>query len=196
MSGRGEDLVQVWLPEAGVWAAVPANHQAAHIQHHSGSAPSSSDQRKRETGRSSRKRALDSTLEAQQRAKSHRAEQPGLEQVSAAGGSSSAAAAGTSAAAAAATAHPTYTGFGLQHDKNDSEVEEYEAPPTCPICECTGPPSADAGTRAPRCSPICTGCLATSWPPQTHVALRCLHVWPADVCLVAGFRHALLFPGC
>ena len=126
---------QVWLPGSGVWAALGPAVQPGGKDARS-EAPNSSSGRRRgpqqgEPARGGRKRSREpspSHLNAsgsRQDSQEHERDAP------------AAPAAGSPPAAAAAARHTVaLTGYALQQDKEDSDVEEVEASPTCPIVSC------------------------------------------------------------
>ena len=131
------DLKHVWLPGSGVWAAVPTGQPAAAPRSPAESRARDSSHKRREVQqgeerqRGRQKREREPAAQHPSRRERSRDALKGGANPAGAGG---AAAAGSPPAAAVAAAHPaSVTGYALQQDKEDSDIEEVEAPPTCPI---------------------------------------------------------------
>lgn len=124
------EVRQVWLPGSGVWAALPAGSAGGSKDErsaHSGSGdkqPGRPQRGERQRGR--RKRSPEPLGGSQDGGEGrHDADERVLDEA--------AAAAAGSPPAAAARSPAALTGYALQQDKEDSDVEEVEAAPTCPI---------------------------------------------------------------
>lgn len=135
---------QVWLPGSGVWAALPSpgTSKDTHPEAPSSSSGCRREQRREEQQRGRRKRSRERPEGRQDDTKRNR-KSPGRA-AEAAGPSPAGSPPAAAAAAAAEARHTTaLTGYALQQDKDDSDIEEVDAPPTCPIVSC---PTAVAAT--------------------------------------------------
>lgn len=123
---------QVWLPGSGVWAALGPAVQ-----------PGSKNARSEAPGSSSGRRR-GPQLGEPERGGGKRSREPSPSHLNASGRRQEsqeperdASAAPPARSAAAAERHTAaLTGYALQQDVEDSDVEEVEAPPTCPIVSC------------------------------------------------------------
>ena len=128
---------QVWLPGSGVWAALPSPGTGKETHP---AAPSSSSGHRREQRREEQQRGR--LKRSRERPEGRREDNEHNQQshdcaAEAAGPPPAGSPPAAAAAAAAEARHTTaLTGYALQQDKDNSDIEEVDAPPTCPIVSC------------------------------------------------------------